>query len=206
MKKNYTAKIIFSDGLKNQRIVLKKGQMLTYVFFAEREVKNKRRLSFELNGAGAELKMIGLIIGKGNRQFNFDIDVIHKAGATKSNIIIKNALFDESSVNFKGNIVIEKSAQLADAYLAHHSLLLSEKAFAKSIPALEIKADDVKAGHAATMGKIDEDLIFYLTSRGISPENAKKIFIQGFFENLLKEINDKKICESLRKKIIKLLP
>jgi Fe-S cluster assembly protein SufD len=198
--------LVFSDRLKNRRISLGKNQKMTYVFFAERERKAGCKLTFELNGAGAELKLIGLLIGKAKQQFNFDIDVIHKAKGTKSNLIVKNALFDESSVNFKGNIVIEKSAHLADAYLAHHTLLLSERAFAKSIPALEIMADDVKAGHAATMGKIDNDLIFYLMSRGISRESAIKIFIRGFFENLPDEISDKNIHDLLRKYIIKLLP
>ena len=66
---------------------------------------------------------------------------------------------------------------------------------------MQIKADDVKVGHAATIGQIDEDAIFYLMSRGLSKEEAKNILIEGFFEDIFSKIPDQKIRQNLKNKI-----
>ena len=114
-------------------------------------------------------------------------------------------MFDQSEVDYKGNITIKPKANLTNAYLAHHTLMLSKNAKTHTIPSLEIQADDVKAGHAATIGNVDEDLIFYLESRGLDKKSAQNLLIKSFMENDIKKIPDKKIQTILKKEIKKLL-
>ncbi|HLG25357.1 MAG TPA: SufD family Fe-S cluster assembly protein, partial [Candidatus Gracilibacteria bacterium] len=140
------------------------------------------------------------------KTFNFETVSNHLKPRTKAHYYLRSAMFGVSSVDYKGTLIIEKPAQLADTYLAHHTLLLSENSRARSVPALEIEADDVKAGHAATIGKVDRELLFYLKSRGIPEDMATEMLIQGFFEGQLAMIPDEKTQEMAREGIMASLP
>jgi Fe-S cluster assembly protein SufD len=85
-------------------------------------------------------------------------------------------------------IYVAPGAQKTDGYQANRNLVLSHKARADSIPGLEILADDVRCTHAATVGKIDPDLIFYLLSRGIPYSEAEHLIVEGFFDPIMQRI------------------
>jgi len=87
------------------------------------------------------------------------------------------------------------------AFLENKNLLLEKGARADSIPVLEIEADDVKASHGATVGRIDDEQMFYLMSRGLSRKQAERVIISGFFEDVIKHIG----AESTRNMIQSLI-
>jgi hypothetical protein len=118
---------------------------------------------------------------------------------------LRTALFDQSKVDYRGTLVIKPHAQQTDSYLAHHTLMLSPKARTETEPCLEIEADNVAAGHAATIGRVDEDMLFYLRSRGISTPEAHQMLIQGFMQADLQKIPNTELRKALAEEIQKFI-
>jgi Fe-S cluster assembly protein SufD len=85
-------------------------------------------------------------------------------------------------------IYVAPGAQKTDGYQANRNLVLSDKARADSIPGLEILADDVRCTHGATVGKLEQEPLFYLGSRGIPPAEAEKLVVEGFFDPIFQRI------------------
>ena len=140
-----------------------------------------KSLDVILDKEGSSVEILGVYAGLSSEKIDLTVNVIHKAFNTKSLTQIRGVLKDSSSSLFKGVIKIEKKAQKTDSYLDHDVLILGDKARNESQPMLEIEADDVKATHGATTGRISEEEIFYLMSRGLSREEAVKIILEGFF-------------------------
>ena len=111
---------------------------------------------------------IGLFIGKDREKLNSSIKFIHNKPCVTSNILIKAILFENSTIDIVGDIIINSGAYKTDAYLKIDVLLMSENASAKAIPSLEIFEDDVKGGHGASIGPVDPDQLFYIQARGIN--------------------------------------
>lgn len=166
----------------------------------------KRSCRIVLKGPGARALFLGFVVGKADRRFLVETTAAHVKGEATSEVRMKAVLFDHSRLDFRGDLVIERDAQLSDTFLACHSLLLGDGAAARAIPSLEILANDVKAGHAATAGRVNDDELFYLESRGISRHEAEQLLVLGFFEEQLQRIPDIDLRDSLRQAIIKSLP
>jgi Fe-S cluster assembly protein SufD len=101
-------------------------------------------------------------------------------------VIVKGVLDDSSKVDFEGLTKIDRGAKNSNAWLESRLLLISDKATGRAVPNLEISENEVKAGHAATVGKIDETEIFYLMSRGLPRNQAVKLIVDGFIGDLSK--------------------
>lgn len=198
-------KFIISDKIPNQIIQVKRDQTLCYVLFPDKGWREKRNLTFEFKEENATLHFLAIMIGKNKEKFPFKTISLHKNRNTKAYYTVRSALFDESEVDYTGNLKIEKNSHSTDCYLAHHTLMLSKNAKANSTPCLEIETDDVKAGHAATIGNINEELSFYLQSRGLDKKSAKILLIKNFLESELKHIPDKKAQKSITERIEKSL-
>lgn len=206
-------KLIITDKIFNQIIQVKKNQTLNYILFLNKgclENHNsktllRRKLTFEFKEENATLYFLAIMIGKNKEKFPFETISIHKNRNTRAYYTVRSALFDESEVNYKGNIKIEKTSHSTNCYLSHHTLMLSKKTKVNTIPCLEIESDDVKAGHSATIGKIDDELAFYLESRGLDKKSAKILLIKNFLESDLKHIPNEKTQKSLIEKIEKSL-
>lgn len=198
--------ICVASAVTESKIVLQENSKLTYVLFATEGWDGTPKITFEFTGKNSELECIGLIVGTGEMNFGFETISHHLTTNTKASYRIRAAMFDRSVVDYKGNLVIPKPAQLTDTYLSHDTLLLSDYARAHTVPALEIEANDVKAGHAATIGKVDDELMFYLLSRGIEPKEAEQMLINSFFEAPLSLIPDEEIRSGLQSAIVKALP
>lgn len=196
---------IISDKIHNQIIQVKRDQTLNYVLFLDKGWMEKRNLTFEFKEENATLRFLAIMIGKNKEKFPFETISLHKNRNTRAYYTVRSALFDESEVDYTGNLKIEKNSHSTDCYLAHHTLMLSKNAKTNSIPCLEIETDDVKAGHAATIGNIDEELSFYLQSRGLDKKLAKTLLIKNFLESEIKKIPDKKTQKKIIKKIEKSL-
>jgi Fe-S cluster assembly protein SufD len=199
-------KLLIERGAVDSRIVLEEGARLTYVLFSNEGWDGVPRIVFDLKGKESEVTFLGFLVGRGTSRFAFETVSNHLAPQTKAHFLLRAAMFDESAVDYKGNLVIPKGSQRTDTYLAHHTLLLSDKTRARTLPSLEIEADDVKAGHAATIGKVDKELMFYLTSRGISPGEAESMLIAGFFETQLRMIPEEETLANVREAVMASLP
>ena len=178
-------RIIIVRKLQPSRIILEEGARLTYVFIGNEGWAENAKVTFEFVGRESDLSFFGFIIGKGEHKFPFETVSDHLVPRTKARFFINACLHDRSAVDYKGSIIIRKPAQFTDAYLTHHTLLLSDYARTRTIPSLEISANDVKAGHSASIGKFDEELLFYLKSRGIDDKTAEGMLTGAFFGNLI---------------------
>ncbi|MBD3270042.1 hypothetical protein GF376_00785 [Candidatus Peregrinibacteria bacterium] len=133
-----------------------------------------------LQGEQAILDLEIVDIGKNSSDHQCKVTTEHLSPYTTSKIIVKSVLYDQSRFNFSGNVKVPKIGQFTDAHLEHKTLLLSENAKTRTIPSMEIVANDVKVSHAATIGKIDEDILFYLASRGFDKNEAEKFIVESF--------------------------
>jgi Fe-S cluster assembly protein SufD len=155
----------------------------------------------QLSGHGSSGKISGFYFANHNQHMDHETSQNHLAPNTTSDLLFKGALTDNSRTVWRGMIYVAKDAIKTDGYQANRNLILSENARADSIPGLEILTDDVRCTHGATVGKIDQDLIFYLESRGIPRLEAEKLAIEGFFEPVLERIALESIQEYFRKAI-----
>lgn len=179
--------------------VLKTNIHLTLVLVLSRAVDADVHVVVRLTGHGASAKVIGLVIGRGDHKMMIHTEQIHEAPKTTSSLLVKAALFDQAMFSYHGIIRIEKPAQKSDAYQRNENLLLSRSATARSAPSLEILANDVRCTHGSTTGKINEDQLWYLMSRGISRHAATQLLVEGFFESALGNIFDTIQKESVKK-------
>jgi Fe-S cluster assembly protein SufD len=149
---------------------------------------SKNRVEASLVGQGAEAELKAIYFASGKQFFDFHTLQDHQVGNTRSDLLFKGALQDTARTVYAGLIKIEKHAARSDAYQANRNLVLSDKAMATSIPMLEIDNNDVRCTHGATVGPVDPEHMFYLRSRGIPEQTAKRMLIQGFFGPVLDRI------------------
>ena len=158
-----------------------------------------------INAADINFNIKGLYLAKTNQHHDITTLMQHKHPESKSNQHIKGILQEDSSGVFQGKVVVSQDAQKTDAFQFNQNLLLSENAEVNVKPELEIYADDVKCSHGATTGELDEQMLFYLRSRGLNKEEAKKILIEGFVNELFENVANKELKKKLlltSKKII----
>ncbi|MBU4098267.1 SufD family Fe-S cluster assembly protein [Patescibacteria group bacterium] len=156
--------------------------------------------NIRLAGNGAKITLLALLLGKKEDKLNLKIKIYHQKPGTNSKIIIKGALKNSADIKLNGLVKIEPGAKDTNTLLASHILLLSNKAKIQIIPSLEISEKDIKAGHAATIDRINDMELFYIMSRGISEKTAKSLIIQGFLSSILNEF-PADIASQTRKKI-----
>ncbi len=165
---------------------LEKNSRINYVFGLFDS--NNFQINTYLNGEGSESRKYGLFLGTKDQKFDITTNVTHVKKNTSSKILVKGVLFDNSVSKYKGKIKINEKAQNTDSYLSNHNLLLSKGAEAFSIPSLEIDANDVRASHGATLGKPNEDEIFYLMARGLKRKEAERLIIKGYFSPVIDKL------------------
>lgn len=143
-----------------------------------------------LAAPGAKVILVGLLLGLGQAQFTTKTKIIHAAGNTQSQTIFKGVLKDRSQIDFDGLVKIDKGAKGANAQMTARFLLLSDQAKARAVPSLEIDENEVVCGHAAAVGKIDQEQLFYLMSRGLTKHMAIKLIVEGFFTDMARFLPD----------------
>jgi Fe-S cluster assembly protein SufD len=149
---------------------------------------SKTRVEASLVGPGADAELKAVYLASGEQFFDFHTLQDHQVGNTRSDLLFKGALQDVARTVYAGLIRIEKGAARSDAYQANRNLVLSDHAKATSIPMLEIDNNDVRCTHGATVGPIDPQHMFYLRSRGIPEQTARRMLVQGFFGDVLDRI------------------
>jgi Fe-S cluster assembly protein SufD len=160
----------------------------------------RNNLNVELASDLCESHLNGLFISSGTKLIDNHTLVDHQKPNCESNELYKGIAKDKSTGIFNGKIYVRKDAQKTNAYQSSKNILLSEDATINTKPQLEIYADDVKCSHGTSTGKVDEAALFYLKSRGIGDENARKLLLQAFAQ----EVIDKIEIEELKERVIDL--
>lgn len=186
-------------------ISVQAGEELEVVGVFTEGLPTKKKLVAKLAGKEAKLKMTLIFIGTEKNHFDLEAVFDHEDLATVSDITVKAVMFGESNLNFLGNVVIPEAGQKSVASLRCQTLLMSHQAQAKTIPSLEIIANDVKAGHAASIGRVDDELMFYLETRGFDKNIAERLLVEGFLLEALDDL-DENLREELWKNIFDQLP
>ncbi len=150
-----------------------------------------------LDTQGVQAKVIAAYKGIKDVPIKLVVETIHNVPHTACTTEVKGALFDDAFSSFEGRIIIKKAAQQTASYLEHDVLVLGNNTKNESRPVLEINANDVKASHGATTGRIDALQLFYLKSRGMSEVDAKNLILLGFFNSLLVQIPDEAVRQQV---------
>ena len=148
-------------------------------------------------GAGAHGDITGLNLVSDGQHADITMDATHAVPGTSSQPLFKSIARGRGKAVVQGKLVVARDAQKTDAKFMHQGLMLSDEAEILSKPELEIYADDVVCGHGSTCGKLDEDSMFYLMSRGIPKEEAETMLVRGFLEELVDSIEDAALAEAL---------
>ena len=157
----------------------------------------------EFTGPGADAQLIGVYFATAGQFFEHRIFVDHCVPNAKSRVNFKGALSgDKAHTVWIGDVFIRANAEGTDTYELNRNLLLTDGARADSVPNLEIETGEiVGAGHASTTGRFDDEQLFYLMSRGISVEDARRLVVRGFFAEIINEIADSEIQDRLMQRI-----
>ena len=175
-------------NFSHERARVERDGNLDWIFGAIGSRLTKNFTELDLVGEGAQGRMSGFYFTDGNQHLDHDTQQNHLAPHTTSDLLFKGALKGKSRSVWQGMIYVAPGAQKTDGYQANRNLVLSDRARADSIPGLEILADDVRCTHGATVGKLEQEPLFYLKSRGIPQAEAEKIVVEGFFDPIFQRI------------------
>lgn len=200
--KNIGDKIIFIDSLiENQQYIVGNNEKKTFFILSCGKKDISGEVEVIIQGKNANVQILGIIIGSEDQKIDIYTLQEHKRVGSISDLLVKSVLFGKSRLYYRGLIRIEKGAQKSNAYQKNQNLLMSKGAWADSRPVLEILANDVRCTHGATVGNIDKEQLYYLMTRGINKQTATNLIIEGFLQEVINRIPDKKIRSLLKEKI-----
>lgn len=160
-------------------------------------------------GPGGDAELLGVYFADDGQFFEQRLLVDHAVPNCHSNVLYKGALQadpsskkPEARTAWVGDVLIRANAQGTDTYEANRNLVLTEGARADAVPNLEIETGEIiGAGHAATVGRFDDEQEFYLRARGIPPEEARRLIVRGFFSEVIGRIPVAAIREDLENRV-----
>lgn len=148
----------------------------------------RNNLHFYMNGKNCNTLLNGLYITEGSNHVDNHTRVDHAKPNCQSNELYKGIMKNKSTAVFNGKIMVHLDAQKTNAYQRNQNILLDAEATINTKPQLEIFADDVKCTHGATIGQLDEEPMFYLRSRGIPEDVARKMLLNAFADDIAEKI------------------
>jgi Fe-S cluster assembly protein SufD len=210
--------LIVGDGANLRYVALQEWNRQTYEFSHQRGLVGrdgsldwvvgtmgsrltKAFIEADVVGKGGTARVSGFFFADKGQFFDLDTQQNHNAPLSMSDLLFKGAAKDNARTLWQGMIKSLPKMQKIDGYQVCRNLVLSDEARMDSIPGLEIEADDVKCSHAATFGTLEEQLIFYLMSRGIDRRQAQLMVIDGFFDELLQRIPFERVRDRLKEAI-----
>lgn len=191
----WTGKVL---DISTQRAMMDRDSRLDWLVIGMGDGVTKSNIETALRGSGASTQMLGILWGYAHQHTDYHTVQDHMAPHTTSDLLYKGALTDEAKSIFSGRIRVVKGAHGTDAYQANRNVLLSKKASAYPSPNLEIEANEVRCTHGASVGKVDQDQLFYLMSRGLTRDVATRMVVEGFFEDVLQREPVESIRGNLR--------
>jgi Fe-S cluster assembly protein SufD len=148
----------------------------------------RHEANVRLEGDGAHCRLDGAFLVAGSDEANIVTVVDHAAPGGETRELFKGVATGRAHGAFQGRITVRRGAQKVDAQQQSRNLIVGRRAVIDSKPELEILADDVKCSHGAAVGDLDEDAIFYLAARGIAPEAARRMLIEGFLREAVERV------------------
>jgi Fe-S cluster assembly protein SufD len=180
-----------------QRAEVGRDAALDWVALGFGSARGHVRMETRLVGEGAEARVTGAYASHARQHIDFDTTQEHAAPNTTSDLAFRGVLTGRSTAVWKGNIIVDPGAQKTDAFQESRNLLLSKRAHADAIPGLEIQANDVRCTHAAAVAQVDPEQLFYLRSRGLPLEVAKRLVIEGFLSALVERFEQGPVRDRL---------
>ena len=150
-----------------------------------------------LVGQGANVQVNGVMFTDGRQHLSYHTLQHHQTSHGTSDLLYKGALQGKSHMVWRGMIRVDRDAQQTDGYQRNDNLILSDGSRADSIPGLEIEADDVKCSHGATAGRVDDEQIFYAQARGLTRQEATRLIVAGFFQQVFDRITVGSVRQAL---------
>lgn len=178
--------------LSKTDITVAADQNLTYILLAGFGNTQSRKITIQLMKQSS-VTVIGIFAGNKKQTYRCDLSIVHEGEGAISHVNLKGVFSDQADAMLNGTIHILPGGQQANARLEERVLLLSSEARARTIPNLEIEANDVKASHAATVSRISDDELFYLETRGLSKQRAEKMLLSSFLRSPLIAVPDTKL-------------
>lgn len=182
------------------KVNLGEGEELRWTFVVLPGTSCSLSVQINLDGRGASADVAGLYLCNASEDVRIDVLMKHNIGGCTSRQLFKGIAGGASRVEFDGLVYVARDALRTSARQENHSILLSEGAKVSSKPQLEIYADDVECSHGATTGYLNPDELFYMRSRGIPEQEARRLQIISFVApvaSLLPETLQKEVYESL---------
>ncbi len=189
-------------NFSHERIRLERDASLDWIFGAVGSKLTKNFSELDLAGEGSTGRMSGFYFTDGTQHLDHDTQQNHLAPHTTSDLLFKGALRGHSRSVWQGMIYVAKGAEKTDGYQANRNIVLEEGARADSIPGLEILADDVRCTHGATVGRLEQEPLFYLRSRGIPQVEAARLVVEGFFDPIMQRIPFEGVRERFHQAIL----
>ncbi|MBI5447224.1 MAG: Fe-S cluster assembly protein SufD [Gammaproteobacteria bacterium] len=190
-----------SQHLGKQQVMQDEKSYYETVCFSLSGLSSIHETCVKLEGEYAEAYLSGLYCADHHHKVEQRVAVLHKKQNTTSRETFKGMVNHQARGLFEGKIVVDKQAQGSQASLSNKNIVLSTEAKLETTPQLEIYADDVKCTHGATVGCLDEAVLFYLQSRGLPLEEAKQLLLSAFASDLVSTISFKPLKEKLIEKI-----
>ena len=153
----------------------------------------RHQIEVRLAATGAEADLAALLTADGDEQVHLHTRVYHEASQTISRQVVKTLLDGRSAASFDGCVAMAVGVRGGDAGMQNRNLLLSPTARADTRPQLDIRADDVKAAHGATVGRLDDDELLYLRLRGLDVQTASALLTTGYIAEV-----EQRLPEELR--------
>jgi Fe-S cluster assembly protein SufD len=159
-------------------------------------------INARFSGEHARSTISGLYSLNDGQYNDIHLDVQHLKPNCQSKQEFKGILLGKGRAVFDGRILVEKDAQKTDAQLSNKNLVMADDAEIDTKPQLEIYADDVKCSHGTTVGKLDQNQLFYLRSRGINENDATRMLCLGFADQLISNIDDQALHDFIHQHIV----
>lgn len=185
-------------SISNKGFGMEEGSKLTNSSLVLGSSILRGRTNFHLRGRGSFGEGFEIFFIENKQRYDFESNLLHSAPDTTGSNHARGVLKGQSQSIFKGMIKITHNAKNSRSYLAHHAMILERSARSDAIPGLEIDTNEVKATHSASVAQLDEEQLFYMMSRGLDREEAKRMIVLGFFEPVLSRIPVEETREGAR--------
>ncbi|WP_276257542.1 Fe-S cluster assembly protein SufD [Haloglomus litoreum] len=161
----------------------------------------KASVETHLNGDSSETKMVGAFYGHDDQHFDIDARVWHNAEHTTADLVTRGVIDDRARSVYEGVQNVGREAWDTSSYQRENTLMLSDESEADASPKLIINNHDTEASHSATVGQVDQQDLFYMTSRGVNERLAKNMLVEGFYVPVLEEIEVEELREELTERV-----
>ena len=173
---------------ENRHSFVEKGGDLTWNNFYFGSKESHLSLCQNTDEDGATVKSQLVFLAKGKQSFSCDCSHDHRNGAGSGTMEMKAVALEESRASLNGRIHIHQSAPKTSSHMHQETLNLSKKASIRAIPALQVDTNDVKASHGSSVRNLNPEQLLYFASRGLSPEESRKMLIAGFLKKELESV------------------